>query len=153
MSCVSCAGKKCPDSGAFASAPDMWFWLRGLPVYVGSHIRSKPLPSSFGICVLDPSDSPGGLIHTYASIPAAGAERGRSPRPAPDWLHQLPRWIRRSIFEAFMNVTGSVDVLAAVGRAEPPQPLREVSISMPMLEPKQPAAFVRKSCAKVSSST
>lgn len=33
-----------------------------------------------------------------------------------------------------MKVIGSCDVLAAVGRAEPPQPLRDVSISMPMLE-------------------
>src|SRR6266545_3645269 len=76
------AGNQCPDSGAPASAPDMWLLLRGLPPYVGSHIRSKPLPSLFGISVLDPSDSPGGLIQTYASMPGAGAARGRSPRPA-----------------------------------------------------------------------
>ena len=53
-----------PDSGAFGSAPDMLLPLRALPVYVGSHIRSKPLPSSFGIAELAPSDSPGGFIHT-----------------------------------------------------------------------------------------
>ncbi len=32
------------------------------------------------------------------------------------------------------NVLRSVDVLGPVGRAEPPQPLRDVSISMPMLD-------------------
>src|SRR5687767_15326950 len=111
--------------------------LRPLPVYVGSHIRSKPLPAGFsgpvGISELDPSDSPGGLIHTYASIPGAGVARGRSPRPAPLWLHQLPAWMRRSTRDASTQVFMSFDVLAAVGRAVPPQPLRDVSISMPML--------------------
>src|SRR5512138_1074444 len=97
-------------------------------------MRSKPLPSSFAIAVLEPSDSPGGLIQTYASMPEAGFARGRSPRPAPLWLHQLPAWMRRSTLDAFTKVLTSVDVLAAVGRAEPPQPLRDVSMSMPMLE-------------------
>src|SRR5690349_23169428 len=67
-------------------------------------------------------------------MPAAGVARGRSPRPAPSWLHQLPAWIRRSTRDWSTNVFTSVDVLGPVGRAEPPQPLRDVSISMPMLE-------------------
>src|SRR4051812_24920589 len=128
--------------------------LRALPVYVGSHIRSKPLPSLFGIRLLEPSDSPGGLTHTYASMPVAGLARGRSPRPAPDWLHQLPAWIRRSMRDSLTNVLTSVDVLALVGRFGPPQPLRDVSISMPMLALK-PAwtRRLRKAWAKDSSST
>src|SRR3954467_3415159 len=97
MSSWNCAENQCPDSGAFGSAPDRLLLFRGLPVYVGSHIRSKPLPSSFAIAELDPSDSPGGLTHTQASTPAAGLACGRSRSPAPDWLHQLPTWIRRSI--------------------------------------------------------
>src|SRR3954453_21672905 len=101
-------------------------------------MRSKPLPPGLfgpvGTSELEPSDSPGGLTHTYASMPVAGVARGRSPRPAPLWLHQLPAWIRRSMREAFTQVSMTVDVLAAVGRAVPPQPLRDVSISMPMLE-------------------
>jgi hypothetical protein len=59
------------------------------------------LPSSFGISSLAPSDSPGGFIHTYASMPEAGAAVGRSPSPAPDWLHQLPGWMRRSVLPPF----------------------------------------------------
>src|SRR5258708_2768830 len=110
--------------------------LRLLPVYVGSHIRSKPLPSSFGIAWLAPSDSPRGLIQTYASIPVAGVARGRSPRPAPLWLHQLPAWMRRSMRELLTKVLTSVDVLGPAGRAVPPQPLREVSMSMPSVDGK-----------------
>src|SRR6185312_11690506 len=98
----------------------MLFPLRALPVYAGSHIWSKPLPSSFGMSFDEPSDSPGGFTQTYASMPAAGAAVGRSPRPAPDWLHQLPAWNRRSIFDSFTKVSTLVDVLALVGRAEPP---------------------------------
>src|SRR5690349_5554452 len=111
-------------------------------------MRSKPLPSSFGIAVLEPSDSPGGLIHTYASMPAAGAARGRSPSPAPDGLHQLPLWMRRSTREASMRAFRSASVDGPVGRAAPPQPLREVSISMPMFDAK-PAdtAALRNACA------
>src|ERR1700754_3797862 len=87
-------------------------------------------------------------------MPVAGAERGRSPRPAPDWLPQLPAWIRRSIRDWLTNVSTTVDVLAAVGRPEPPQPLRDVSISMPMFE-LNPACTSRprKAWAKDSSST
>src|SRR4051812_46348339 len=85
---------------------------------------------------------------------AAGAAFGRSPRPAPDWLHQLPAWIRRSMRDSLTNVLTSVEVLALVGRLGPPQPLRDVSISMPMLELKPSETnLVRKACAKVSSST
>src|SRR3954465_11265711 len=132
MSSWNCAENQCPDSGAFGSAPDMWLALRGLPVYVGSHIRSKPLPSSFGIAELEPSDSPGGFTHTYASTPEAGEALGRSPRPAPDWLHQLPRWIRRSIRPPLTYASTLVVGPGPVGRADPPHPLRDVSISMPM---------------------
>ena len=73
------------------------------------------------------------LVEIEASKPAAGAAVGLVPMPAPSWLHQLPLWMRRSIRDAMTNVRRSVDVLAAVGRFEPPQPLREVSISMPIL--------------------
>src|SRR6185369_4764064 len=104
--------------------------------------------------VLEPSDSPGGLIQTYASIPVAGLARGRSPRPAPLWLHQLPAWIRRSTRDWLTKVLISVDVLAAVGRFGPPQPLREVSMSIPMLDENPcPMSAVRNACAYVSSST
>src|SRR4051812_8406980 len=96
MSSWNCAENHLPDSGASGRAPDMLLPLRTLPVYVGSHILSAPLPSLFGISLLAPSDSPGGFIHTYASMPSAGAAFGRSPSPAPAWLHQLPRWMRRS---------------------------------------------------------
>src|SRR5689334_18997273 len=86
-------------------------------------------------------------------MPVAGAAVGRSPRPAPDWLHQLPAWIRRSMREASTKVFTSVEVLAAVGRCEPPQPLREGSISMPMLELKPTeTSLVRNAWAKLSSS-
>src|SRR6185503_8902279 len=90
-----------PDSGAFGSAlVSTPYWV----VNVGSHIRSKPLPSSLGISELAPSESPGGLTHTNASRcddgNPAGAARGGSPRPAPLWLHHRPRCWRGSIFEA-----------------------------------------------------
>src|SRR3954451_2342583 len=99
-------------------------------------------------------------------MPGAGLARGRSPRPAPLWLHQLPAWIRRSTRLELTNVFTSVEVLAAVGRLAPPaahgvaevatqlpQPLREVSMSMPSVDGK-PAAMsaVRKPWVKVSSS-
>src|ERR1700712_5356090 len=87
-------------------------------------------------------------------MPGAGAAFGRSPRPAPDWLHQLPAWIRRSIRDWSTKVFTSVEVLGAVGRAEPPQPLRDVSISMPMPGSKPTeTSLVRNAWAKVSSST
>src|ERR1700760_1646592 len=87
-------------------------------------------------------------------MPGAGAAVGRAPRPAPAWLHQLPAWIRRSIRDWLMKVLMSVDVLAAVGRFGPPQPSREVSISMPMFELKpSEISLVRKAWANVSSST
>src|SRR5690349_18082942 len=87
--------------------------------------------------------------------------------PAPAWLHQLPAWIRRSTRDWLTNVFTSVDVLGAVGRAAPPaahgraavavqlpQPLREVSISMPMFELKPDwTNRLRKAWANVSSST
>src|SRR6478736_4213823 len=97
MSSWNWAENHFPEIGASPRAPDMLLLLRALPVYVGSHIRSNPLPSVFGISLLDPSDSPGGFIQTYASMPASGAAFGRSPSPAPAWLHQLPRWMRRSL--------------------------------------------------------
>ena len=58
------AENQAPASGELGSAPVRLLPLRLLPVYVGSHIRSKPLPSSFVIAWLAPSDSPGGLIQT-----------------------------------------------------------------------------------------
>src|SRR5262249_17900810 len=107
-----------------------------------------------GMSELEPSDSPGGLTHTYASIPVAGLARGRSPRPAPLWLHQLPAWIRRSIRDWSTKVLRSVDVLAAVGRFAPPQPLRDVSNSMPMFDAKPfDTSVFRNACANASSST
>src|SRR5688572_8333260 len=111
-------------------------------------MRSKPLPSSFGMRLLEPSDSPGGFTHTYASMPVAGEARGRSPMPAPLGLHQLPLWIRRSTREALMRALRSESVDGPVGRAAPPQPLREVSINMPTFDGK-PAdtAAVRNACA------
>src|SRR5262245_26358192 len=116
-------------------------------------MRSKPLPSSFGIAELAPSDSPGGLIHTYASMPAAGAARGRSPRPAPAGLHQLPLWMRRSTRDASMRALRSASVDGPVGRAAPPQPLREVSMSMPMFGEKPwRTASLRQAVANVDSS-
>src|SRR3954447_19038994 len=87
-------------------------------------------------------------------MPAAGAALGRSPRPAPDWLHQLPAWIRRSMRDSLTKVSTLVEVLALVGRFGPPQPLREVSISMPMFELKPTeTSLVRNAWAKLSSST
>src|ERR1700712_2762931 len=87
-------------------------------------------------------------------MPVAGAAFGRSPRPAPDCLHQLPAWMRRSMRDWSMKVLMSVDVLALVGRFGPPQPLREVSISMPMLELKpSETSLVRNAWAKDCSST
>ena len=53
--------------------------------------------------------------------------------PAPIGLHHKPRCARRSIFVALTKVFRSVLVLGPLGRAAPPQPLREVSISRPML--------------------
>src|SRR5688572_18434281 len=64
ISCWNCAWNQCPDSGAFGNAPVSLLLLRGLPGLPGAHIASKPLPSSFGMNELEPSDSPGGLIHT-----------------------------------------------------------------------------------------
>src|SRR5262245_55351061 len=86
-------------------------------------------------------------------MPEAGAARGRSPMPAPLGLHQLPLWMRRSMREASIRALRSDSVDGPVGRAAPPQPLREVSMSMPMLDEK-PAltAWLRQACAKVSSS-
>src|SRR5215212_9797114 len=86
-------------------------------------------------------------------MPEAGAARGRSPRPAPLWLHQFPLWILRSTRDWSTNVLGSVDVLGPVGRFGPPQPLRDVSISMPMFA-LNPAwiSRLRNACANVSSS-
>src|ERR1035437_7474483 len=56
--------------------------------------------------------------------------------PAPEALHQAPRCGRRSTREALTQVSRTVEVLAAVGRAEPPQPLREVSMIMPIVDGK-----------------
>src|SRR6187551_1830517 len=86
-------------------------------------------------------------------MPAAGDARGRSPMPAPPGSHQLPLWMRRSMREASMRALRSDSVDGPVGRAEPPQPLREVSMSMPMFEEK-PAltAWLRQAWANVSSS-
>src|SRR5688500_1366965 len=101
-------------------------------------MRSKPLPPGLsgpvGTSELEPSDSPGGLTHTYASKPAAGAATGLRPMPAPFWLHQLPLWMRRSTRDSITKVCSTVDVLGPVGRLGPPQPLREVSISIPMVD-------------------
>src|SRR5262245_55178321 len=98
-------------------------------------MRSKPLPPGLsgpiGIRELEPSDSPGGLTQTNASIPVKGLAVGRAPIPAPSWLHQLPLWILRSMRVAITNVRKSVEVLGPVGRFGPPQPLRDVSITKP----------------------
>src|SRR6188768_2293022 len=61
--------------------------------------------------------------------------------------------MRRSMREASMRALRSASVDGPVGRAAPPQPLREVSMSMPMLE-ENPAltAWLRHACAKLSSS-
>src|SRR5215467_5746832 len=110
-------------------------------------MRSKPFPSLLAMAVLEPSDSPGGFTHTYASMPAAGLARGRSPRPAPSWLHQLPAWMRRSTRDWLTNVLRSVDVLAAVGRLGPPHPSREVSMIIPMLdENPSEMSWLRNAC-------
>src|SRR5450631_4703296 len=99
-------------------------------------MRSKPLPPGLegpvGISELEPSDSPGGLIQTYAAYPLPGLACGRAPMP-PGWLHQLPAPFLLSSLVALTNVLRSVDVLAPVGRAEPPQPLRDVSVSIPIV--------------------
>ncbi|MNJ42364.1 hypothetical protein D3C77_373320 [compost metagenome] len=103
---------------------------------VGSHIRSKPLPSLFGIAELEPSDSPGGLTHTKASMWEAanpdGAASGALPIPAPLLLHHSPRCWRRSTRPEF-TIWSTVEPIALVGRSGPPQPLREVSIMNPIL--------------------
>src|ERR1700743_2829383 len=59
-------------------------------------------------------------------MPLAGWSCGRAPRPAPATLHQSPRNGRWSILDWLTKVVGLVDVLAAVGRVGPPQPLRGV---------------------------
>src|SRR5689334_16122399 len=99
-SSTNCAWNQWPESGALGSA------LVSTPYWVvkpGSHIRSKPLPSSLGMSELAPSESPGGLTHTKASRceagKPAGAAWGRSPRPAPLWLHHRPRCWRVSILD------------------------------------------------------
>src|SRR5262249_35942065 len=68
------AGKNWPASGALRAASSL------------PHTGSKRC--AFGSDV--PSDSPGTLIHRNASTFGAGVARGRSPRPAPFRLHQLP---------------------------------------------------------------
>src|SRR5438876_11537183 len=107
-------------------------------------MRSKPLPVGLlgpvGISELEPSDSPGGLIQTYAANPFPGLACGRAPIPL-GWLHQSPRLGRPSSLDALTNVFRSVDVLAAVGRLGPPQPLRDVSISIPIVLGR-PAAII-----------
>jgi hypothetical protein len=62
--------------------------------------------------------------------------------------------MRRSILDSLTIVSTSVAVLAAVGRSGPPQPLREVSMSMPMVD-LNPAeiSLLRKAMAKLCSST
>src|SRR6266542_252034 len=145
---MNCAGNQCPASGAFGNAFVSAPFNAGA-LNVGSHMQSKPLPSLLSTCWLAPSDSPGGLTHTNASMCAkpVGVVAGRSPIPAPFWLHHAPRCGRRSTREALINVLRSVEVLAAVGRTPPaggfvdvtgqfaatvqPQPLREMSISIP----------------------
>src|SRR5512134_3816428 len=101
-------------------------------------MRSKPLPPGLsgpvGISELEPSDSPGGLTHTKASIPVTGLAVGRAPMPAPFWLHQLPLWRRLSTRLSITKVERVVELLGPDGRPAPPQPLREVSTIMPMLD-------------------
>lgn len=60
----NCPENQCPATGESGRAPVRLKPLRPLPVYVGSHIRSKPLPSSLSTGSLLPSDSPGGLAQT-----------------------------------------------------------------------------------------
>src|SRR4051794_25303445 len=104
--------------------------------------------------LLEPSDSPGGFTQTYASMPAAGAAFGRSPMPAPDWLHQSPTCGRRSTRSALTCVLMSLAELGPVGRLAPPQPLRDVSMTMPMLDGKpSETSCWRKAAPKLDSST
>src|SRR5689334_9789755 len=88
-------------------------------------------------------------------MPAAGAAVGRAPRPAPDWLHQLPAWNRRSIRPPLTKSSTLVVGPGPVGRAEPPHPLREVSINMPMFDGKPPrlTSPLRNATANDCSST
>src|SRR5659263_249167 len=65
-SSANCDSNQAPASGALGEAPVRWLASLG-DTNVGSHMRSKPLPWSFAMSVEAPSDSPGGLIHTYAS--------------------------------------------------------------------------------------
>src|SRR5687768_3505307 len=99
---MNCDSNQRPASGASGEAPVSWLFSLG-DTKVGSHIRSNRLPSSFGMSVDAPSDSPGGLIQTNASrwdaAGPAGVAFGRSPIPAPSGLHQAPRWLRRSTFD------------------------------------------------------
>src|SRR4029450_12079916 len=56
-------------------------------------------------------------------MPGSGLARGRSPRPAPDWLHQLPAWIRRSMRDWLTKVCTSVEGVAGArggGRVRAP---------------------------------
>jgi hypothetical protein len=149
---VNSAANHCPACGAPGSALVPTVESQRF-LALGSHIASKR--GAFGSLV--PSDSPGGLIHTYASRCAVeksvGAAVGGVPSPAPFWLHKSPRCGLRSIFEAFTKVFRSVLVLGPEGRAVPPQPLREVSISMPMPVGKPaPISRVYMSAAKSASS-
>ena len=80
---------------------------------------SARLPSASGsVCVgsLSPSDSPGGFTQTKASMPARGCHRPLADA-RPGWLHQLPRWIRRSTRLGCQRSLSTVEVPVAVGRA------------------------------------
>ena len=63
---TNCSSNHCPARGAFGVAPVSWLESFG-ETNVGSHMRSKRLPWSFGMSLEAPSDSPGGLIQTNAS--------------------------------------------------------------------------------------
>src|SRR5688572_17218396 len=61
--------------------------------------------------------------------------------------------MRRSTREALMRALRSLSVLGPVGRFGPPQPFREVSMSMPMFDGNPAAtAALRKATAYVDSS-
>src|SRR5215467_10212740 len=65
---------------------------------------------------------------------ADGLACGMAPMPAPFWLHQLPRNPRWSILFAATYAAAVVgELFSAVGRAVPPQPLREVSMTKPIV--------------------
>ena len=73
--------------------------------------------------------------------------------PAPSGLHHAPRCTRRSTRDSLTYVSRLVLDETFVGRSGPPQPLREVSMSMPRLVGKPSATSRRCMCAVKSTSS